>query len=501
MQRMSFVGRGRELALLDRLWASPRAELLILYGRRRVGKTRLLTHWLGAAQGRGLYWVAEPSSAFDQLRSFSQALYNFANPGMPAPEIFSYASWSQAFQQLVQLAQRGRVALLLDEFTYLLEADPGVAGALQNAWDHLLSQANLLLVISGSHMGMMERHLLSYQAPLYGRATALLRLAPLPYADTRRFFPGYGPEERVTVYAMLGGIPAYWERFDPALSVVDNLRRQFLESSSLLLDEPRLLLQDFVSEAHNYVAILSAIAHGSRTPKEIAAFTGLMDRHVPAYLARLVEAGLVERRLPVTASPEARSGRHAITDPFLRFYFRFLARRQSQLALGVQDQALAEIQGYMVDFIGMHTWEELCQEWLLRTSASAADSSAGEPRLPFLPDQVGSAWTRRAQVDVVGINSSERTLYLGECKWGGQPSSRPALRDLVERTAEIVPAQGRWRVYYLGFARAGWTPEAQQYAQGLRASGLQGENWSAVGMHLLDLEQVDRDLAPEVPQG
>ena len=487
MEKSEFVGRKRETELLQRLWRSKKAELLILYGRRRVGKTRLLTHWMQKDQPRALFWVGEPTSAYDQLRSFSQALYNFGNPGMPAPDNFTYASWAQAFQQVARFSQDERLAVIIDEFTYLLAVESGIAGLLQNTWDHTFKEANLFLAISGSHIGMMERSLLSYQAPLYGRATALLKLQPMPFADTREFFPKYRADERVAVYAMLGGIPAYWERFDPSASVDQNIRNQFLETNKLLQDEPRLLLQDFVSEAHNYVAILRAIAHGNRTPKEIAGYAGLTEKHVPAYLTKLVETGFVERRIPVTGPSVTRAGRHVITDPFLRFYFRFLSRRQAQLALGVQDQALEEIKRHLLDFIGTHTWEELCQEWMLRGGALE--------KLLFSPDQVGSAWTKKAQVDVVGINSMEKTLLLGECKWSPQVMGRSVLRELVEKTTEIVPSGGRWAVYYLGFARSGWTPEAQQYANDMAEKGLKGENWQAAGMRLLDLKQVDQDLA------
>lgn len=492
-----FVGRETELQLLDRLWARADATLLILYGRRRVGKTRLLTYWLrqgdpgaagpGQPTRRVLYWVAEPSSARDQLRSFSQAVYNFANPQAPAPEDFSYTSWPQAWEQVAALTQHERLALLLDEFTYLLEIDPGMAGQLQNLWDHTLSHANLLLVLCGSHLGMMQRHTLSYQAPLYGRAAAQLRLQPLPFGLTARYFPGYDADERVAIYAIWGGIPAYWERLDPGATLSDNIRHELLTANNLMQAEPRLLLQDFVNEPHNYVGILRAIANDARTQGEIATFTGLAQGHISQYLSILQNTGFVERRVPVTQGERARLGRYHIVDPYLRFYYRFLASRQTQLALGVQEQALAEIKRHLRDFIGANTWEELCREWLLRASAQGL--------LPVAVDQVGSAWTRAAQVDVVGVNSMAKTLVLGECKWGSEPSGRSVLTELVEKTAEIVPGAGQWQVYYLGFARAGWTPASHAFVQELASTPPSGKNWRANGMRLLDLAQVDRDLA------
>jgi hypothetical protein len=485
MDKTHFVARQQELQTLQNQWEQRRSRLMFLYGRRRVGKTRLITHWIETSQPRAIYWVAEPTSSLDQLRSFSQALYRFENPG-GAPDTFSYANWRQALEQAARLAKDERLCLVLDEFTHLLAVDPGIAGVLQNAWDHQLSKVNLFLILSGSHIGMMQRELLSYQAPLYGRAASKVFLLPLPFKATHEFFPDYKPEERVALYAMLGGIPAYWELFEPGISLDRNIRSQFLSSVNLFHDEPRLLLQDFVSEIHNYVAILRALAYGYRTPKEIAGFTGLNDRHLSMYLSNLVATGFVERRIPVTQSPSTRLGRHFITDPFLRFYFRFLSQRQVQLALGGQEQALAEIKKHLIDFIGANTWEELCREWLSRASAFG--------RLPFLPDQVGSAWTRKAQVDVIGVNRMEMTLILGECKWDRHPIDASVLAGLFQKTNEIVPKEGQWNVFYLGFARAGWTDAAIQYAAQMSKGKQRGDSWRATGMELLDLRQVDENL-------
>lgn len=487
MLKTLFIGRNRELDTLTSLWHSNRPELLILYGRRRIGKTRLITHWMETQKPRALYWVADPTSSLDQLRSFSQAIFQFERRRSSPPPDFSYGNWKTAFEELAQLAEKERAAIIIDEFTYLLEAEPGIAGILQNVWDQVLNSSNLLLVLSGSHLGMMQRQVLSYQAPLYGRSTANLLLQPLPFGTTAQFFPDYSPDERVAVYAMLGGVPAYWERFNPQNSVSANIRTQFLAYNSSLHDEPRLLLADFLKDPHNYVAILRAIASGAATPKEIAGFTGLDEKSVPQYLNLLSDTGFVARRVPVTQPLGSRLGRHMITDPFLRFYYRFLARRQAQLALDVGDQALEEIKRHLLDFIGTYTWEELCQEWLLRASV--------HDRLPFQPDQVGGTWTKKAQIDVVGINSMEKTLFLGECKWSMRRMDRDVLETLVGKTSEFIPAGGRWRVYFLGFARGGWTDDASKYAKSFENTRPAGENWQGVGIDLLGLEQVDHDLA------
>jgi AAA+ ATPase superfamily predicted ATPase len=484
--KLDFAGRIQELEVLDTLWRKAGAQLLVLYGRRRVGKTALLTHWLHTRPERVLYWSAAPTSATAQLRSFSQAIYNFANPETPAPASFTYASWEQAWNQVASLARSQRLVFFLDEFTYLLQVEPGIAGLLQNLWDHTLSSTELFLCLSGSHLGMMKREFLSYQAPLYGRATAHLYLRPLPFGLTAQLFPKYTAVDRVAIYALFGGIPAYWELLDTELSISQNIRLQLLTSTHLMQAEPRLLLQDFIAEPHNYMAVLTAIANGARTPKEISNESGIPNVQVPKYLSVLSEAGFVERRIPVTERGATRSGRHHITDPYLRFYFRFLVSRLDQLALGIQDQALAEISRHLIDFIGTHTWEELCREWVLRASA--------QNMLPFLPDQVGSAWNRQAQVDVVGINWMQKTIILGECKWTLTPMECPVLTALVEKANQIIPSEGNWRVFFLGFSRSGWSSGAIAYQNEIDKHPVKGQNWQSVGMRLLDLVEVDRDM-------
>jgi uncharacterized protein len=480
-----FVGREREIAILQSEWESAQARMLILYGRRRVGKTRLVTHWINSVTPRALYWVAGPTSSIDQLRSFSQALFGFESSS-PVPEDFSYGSWAQAFEQAARMAKYERFALVLDEFTYLIALEQGIAGILQNAWDHQLKNSNIFLIISGSHVGMMERGVLSYQAPLYGRATSKLHLQPLPFKATKGMFPNYKADERVALYAIFGGVPAYWEQFDPNLSLDRNIKQHLLGDANLNEDEPRLLLQDFVSDIHNYASILRAIAYGYRTPKEIASAAGLNERHISMYLSNLLQTGFVERRVPVTETSTSRQGRHHIIDPFLRFHYRFLSRRQAQLALGVRDQALAEIKKHLLDFIGTHTWEELCREWLLRAS--------GKNLLPFLPDQVGSIWNREAQIDVAGVNFMDKTLILGECKWDRHPKDVGTLEKLIDKTDKVLPKDGLWKVFYLGFARRGWTSNAIEFARG-EAKKAQGKRWQSAGMMLRNLDQIDDELA------
>jgi AAA+ ATPase superfamily predicted ATPase len=211
--------------------------MMVLYGRRRVGKSRLLKHWVQESGQNVVYWQAEPDTQEAHLREFSQVLFNHSSPDFPAPAGFTYASWEQVFAQVASLAARGereRLGVIIDELTFLIASDPSIPGKLQRAWDQALENANLFLCLSGSHLGMMQREFLSDRAPLFGRASAKLNLMPLSFGLTGQYFPDYSAEERMTLYTIFGGIPFYWEQVDPALSVDDNLRRKVFTPSSLL---------------------------------------------------------------------------------------------------------------------------------------------------------------------------------------------------------------------------------------------------------------------------
>ena len=412
VNKSEFKGRITELRLLDELWDSSQATLLILYGRRRVGKTRLLTHWLSLHPKRGIYWVAEPSSALHQLRSFSQTIYNFSHPDSPAPENFTYANWEQAFEEVSLLAENEPLALMIDEITYLIDVDDSIIGTLQKVWDHRMKETQLMLALSGSQRGLMEKEILSYQAPLYGRATAQIDLPPLPFSVMSEFFPDYSLEERVAIYAIFGGVPAYWERLDKSLSLMENVQIQLLTPNTLMQEEPRLLLQDFISDTHNYVGIMQAIAQGSQTQGDISSYTGLSQGHISKYLSVLRKTGFVERQVPVTEkSKRSRRGHYHITDPYLRFYYRFLSTQQMQMALGTPRQSMNYIEQNLPRFIELYTWRELCREWMIGASRNS------DMQTPL--EDVGGAWTQKQAIDVFGINRLEKRLVLGTCPLAG----------------------------------------------------------------------------------
>ena len=386
-----------------------------------------------------------------------------------------------ALTQTAQLAADQRLILILDEFPYVAEAEPGLPSVVQNVWDHRFKQSRIFLVLAGSHIGMMTR-LLHYHAPLYGRFTAHLHLKPLPFAATAEFLRHYTVAQRVAVYAILGGIPAYLERFDDTVSLADNIRRRIFHPTGIFRVDPLFLLQDQVREPRNYLSILYAIGEGWHTLGEIASAAGLPKQNVSTYLGRLADLYLVERRTPVTLPRKrrqrSRQGRWHLLDPYLRFYFRFVVPNQRSLELELMDAVWADVEAQLRAFVGMTAFEELSREWVLAQARSG--------QLPFVPEDVGSHWATDSQVDVVAINWREKAMLLGECKWGTERVGRALIRELVEdktpRVLAKLPHQGaEWIVHYAFFARAGFTEEAQATAEQHQFS-------------LVSLEQLDRTL-------
>jgi hypothetical protein len=478
------VDRERELDELNTLLKNPLARLLAVSGRRRLGKTTLLTHWARTSNHSSLYWVAShfPSSAL--LGQFSKEVWQLGNPGRHIPGSFSYDSWSEAFVALAAACQGSQKHIvIMDEFPYAVDAEPGLPSALQNAWDHHLKFSNICMVLCGSHVGMMDR-LLGADAPLYGRMVGPLRIRPLPFKAVSNFLPSYDAEQRVAVYAILGGVPAYLEEFSDELSLLENLREHLFREAGLFRTDPEYLIGEQVRDLKNYQAILAAIAGGARQPSDIALQANMPHRSsADSYLAQLIEMDYVRRELPVTIElkkrPSSRQSRYVLADNYLRFYFRFVRPNLSFLAQQMHSLVEERLAEQLRAFVGMTAFEELCREWML--------SQARARRLPFPVEEIGSHWGGGVQVDVVAINWREKAVLLGEAKWQVDRVRQPVIKELVEQKTpkllKTLPDEGQgWQVYYAFFARTGFTDAARARATAARAL-------------LVDLRQLDRDLA------
>jgi uncharacterized protein len=464
-EKLTFTGRTFELNYLDGQYAEPLGTLCVVYGRRRVGKTRLITHWLANRDVPGFYWLATDSSPGALLRSLSHALYEQIHDQAPADPGFTYYDWDELFREMARLVSGSdrKQVIILDEFTYAIDAYPDLPFKLQAAWDHQLKDKPIMLVLSGSHVGMMEEGILAQRSPLYGRATGLLKMTPLPFKDVRALFPGYDVAACIALYSVLGGVPYYLERIDPALPVVDNIVEKVMGWSALVQDEPRILLHDYFTQPGNYLSIIGQVAKSVHSPKEIAQNLDLEPGTVGHYLHTLVNLGLIRREVPATErQPErSRKSRYGVADPYLRFYYRFLEPQLAHITRGAYQSVWQTIERHWRAFVGSHTYEELCREWVY----AAAETG----RLPFLPQRVGSHWSATEQIDVVAVNWDEAVVLYGECKWKQNSSLNEREVRKLFRQAEQIQLTTRsgnpLARQHVFFSRAGFTEPAQALAR------------------------------------
>lgn len=473
-----FVDRQKELTFLNSLLTRKHpgpAQMILMYGRRRVGKSELLLHWAEQSGLEYTYWEAVKENANQQRAHFFGKLLN-----VPATAAPVYRSWTDLWDAASSQLREKRRILILDELPYAAHADSAMLSALQNAWDQHFQKSKIIIALCGSHVHVMET-LFSKQSPLFGRITAQWHLEPLPFSSLTEFFPKWDPTERVAAYAIVGGIPAYLNWLDPELDLIGNIRRVIMSPGSTFMAEPAFLLYDEVREPASYLSILKAIGSGAHTLTEISNRAFLPSTSVNFYLRTLQDLRLVERRLPVTQDREqrsrSRSGRYHLSDPYFRFYFHFLEPYVSASPVD-SDRVIDNMKQNLRGFVGSTAFEELARSWVI------TQGQAG--KLSFVPEAVGSHWSRRVQVDVVAINRKTRDILLGECKWGEDTVSREIVLDLIENKTPLVlkdiwDGKSNWKVHYALFARRGFTPASKNEMQ-------------KYGGQLVDLKMIDKAL-------
>lgn len=479
---MEFVGRQKEFDVLNKLLDTPHAELAVLYGRRRIGKTRLVSLFLEQQRNvDSFYWMATTHNEVTQLRDFSQALWQL-DPrftDLPAAD-FSFTSWDEALNHLADIVELDSepYVIVLDEFTYLLRNEPAISSVIQKLWDHRFSQIpQLKLILTGSLIGMMARQVFSYQAPLYGRATTLLHLKALPYETLIELFPKRSAAERVAIYGVAGGVPAYLELFTRESTFAKALKEHCLALGSIMLSDPAVIIYEQLTEPQSYESILSAIASGAHGWRDIAKMAGIKETNLSHYLNVLQELELVEKRLPILSKPSSRKGRYYICDPFLRFYYRFIVPQLGPIERGYQEAVVEKIWAELRSFLGEHVFEGLCQEWVWRAAMNGT--------VDFVPEKVGSYWRRvkgeGVQLDVVAATPREKRLLIGEAKWGRSQVGKGILLDLIERSQRMPQVADGWQVSYVLFSRTGFTSAAQTEAK-------------ERGVTLVTLDELEREL-------
>jgi hypothetical protein len=420
---MTFVGRQAELAALEK--ARTEGGFVPVYGRRRVGKSELIVHFM---DGHGIYFVGKQAPGPLQIREFLAVAARAT--GEPLLAQASVSGWKEAVTLAVQrwpTPEKGPLVLALDEFQWMAAASPELPSVLQELWDRDWSKSRrVALILCGSFLGFMEREVLGRESPLFGRRTAQLHVRPFDHREAAAFHRGLSPTDLASIRAVCGGVPAYLRLWDASRSVAQNLASLFLDESAPLAREPDFLLREELRDLTSYHAVLMELAAGNGTAADIARATGLDPRTLNYHLGVLCDLGYASRRYPLTDRPApARSVRYVLDDPLLRFWFRFIFPSQSLIRTLGPSRAYTEVVRPHFDSWMGGAFERLCREFLPTAYVAEGVSAAFS---------CGEYWDNRTQIDVVGLRQDGWT-DLGECKWGATGSAAAEL----ERKVALYP--------------------------------------------------------------
>ncbi len=437
-----FLNRTRELDYLNRRYARAGAEFIVLYGRRRVGKTSLIYEW---SQGKpALYFFAARLPEQLLLQEFSQAVAK----ALGEPER-TFPDWSSAFNTLAELASTQRYVVVIDEYPYLADSSPGLSTLLQRAWDTTLQHSKLFLCLTGSAHSVMRREILDGQAPLYRRHTWAYELLPMQPDDLRHFFPTYNAEQLIESYAVLGGMPRNVTTVNPQAPLLRNVANEILDPAGSLFNEvPLLLHEELKGEVDVFGHLLEAIAGGAHTRQEIATVMQSTLAATQHYLNELQTIGVIEHRLPLTrVQNEKRQGTYHILDPFLRFWHRWVAPHFRLLQINQrQKETLQEIRLNLA-YLVAPVWEAVAQHHLLVAS--------GQGQIPFPVQEIGSWWAKGVQVDAVGLNRQTKQVVFAEVRWRATNVTTKDLDLLIEKSLKWLHGDtAHWDVHYAFFAKS-----------------------------------------------
>lgn len=400
-----FIDREEERSLLEREWQSSGGRLIILYGRRRIGKTRLIDEFI--RDKPGILYIAEDASPHIQIAQLkARCAEYFKDPLLSELDI---RTWEQLFAYLAQKPLHERTYLVIDEFTYLIRNDPTLLSALQKTWDRSITGSDWCLLLSGSILSLMSDLALSSTSPLYGRRTRDLLLGPLRFSDARRFFT-FPFSDALKVYLSIGGVPEYLLKAGAYDAGEEFYKNEFFNRYGYFYHEPYFILSQEFRELKVYQSVLHAIALGNTTPTSIAQFCGLEPRHLYPYLESMIRLGLVEKEIPILGSP--RQGIYRIRDRVFDFWYRFVFPHRQEIETGHPEFQVPDMNA----FFGR------------QFEAFVRDEYAGTVLLGY---RTGHWWYKEEEIDLVAVDDSLSSIVFGECKWGDV--SVPEAKKIITR--------------------------------------------------------------------
>lgn len=449
---MRFIGRKNELHTLNTEY-NRNSSFVVIYGRRRVGKTTLIKEFL--KNKTAFYYLATEELESQSMKRLANVIARTTKNTLLQKTEFT--DWLDLFQLIADYKPEEKKVLVIDEFPYLVRTNSAFPSILQNAWDEFLKDSNVMLILSGSLIGMMQKHVLSYDSPLYGRRTAQMCLTPLPFTSIYET-QNLPFEQAVEQFALTGGVPKYLEFFEDGRPLEEQLKDAVFSKNGFLYEEPNFLLKSEFLTAVNYFSIIKTIADGNHKLGKIASALGQESSSLTPYLSTLSDLGFIEKRTPITEkNPEkSRKGLYFIADNFLRFWFCYVYPYKGELELDNMQIVLDEIHKDFKEKFVAFAYEDICKDIFAKLCSNNAIS--------FVPSRIGSYWLNDydgdTEINVMSVDHQNKQVFAGECKYHTKPVDAPVyftLKEKVDNAAEIRKSFPKYNIIYGLFSKSGFT--------------------------------------------
>lgn len=444
---MKFFNRIQELKALNDWWKEKKAHLAIIYGKRRVGKTALTLEF--CKKKSSIYFLSERLDIKLQLKKLSKEIGRFFKDSYIAE--YGIDDWEQLFKYIA--SKNKTFVLVVDEFPYLIDADPAIPSIFQKGWDMYLSKSPIFLILCGSSIGMMEEHTLYYKSPLYGRRSGQIFVKPFSFFDLKEVFPKYSFEERLIIYSIVGGTITYLKPFLENNDIWQTVEKNILSKEQFLYEEVAFLLREEFREPRNYFSILLNLSLGKRKMSEIINATGFEKSALSAYLAILARLLIVEKDVPITdIIPEkSKKGLYKISDNFFEFWFRYVFRYRELVEGGKQREVLKNIKNSITELVSRN-YEDVANE-IVKKKFMDKYSYAGK------------WWKNNNEIDIVGINNETKEIIFGEVKWSNKQVGTNIFKSLKEKSSFVKWHNDERKENFILFSKSGFTADMKKFAK------------------------------------
>ena len=439
-----FIGRKKELSFLNERYNSNKAELIVLYGRRRVGKTETLKEFCKDKQH--VFYSCKECTNDEQLKSFSQVILK---SGIPASKYIStFENWEDLFKSILEFDKKTKRLLIIDEFPYMAKNNKEIPSILQNLWDNVLKNENIMIILCGSSMSFIEKELLAEKNPLYGRATGIYKMTQMDFYDAIKFFPNYSFEDKIYAYSILGGIPHYLKEFDDSKTIQKNIEDNILKKGCILYNEIEFLLHQELRET-----IIEAIALGNTKLNDIYLKTNIDKTKIIVYLTNLMELEIIEREFSIDdklkKQANTQRGLYKLTDNFFKFWYAYVFPNTSALELGDTKGVYKLYIKDSLNNFASSAFEDICIQYLNIKNIQNA--------LPFRFKKIGRWWDNKEEIDILATD--DKKLMLGECKFKNSKVGMSDYKNLKEKY------NSKKEIIYYIFSKSGFKKELIEQAQ------------------------------------